>query len=276
MLDLAGHIKEEMGNRNYTAVIFQLLDNNIFFELGEDGSRAAPRKGPDGKFHVIGDLAVADRDGQLAILKLCESEPLWEAARGKHMVIVGPLARYVTGGCCRDSDHVGNRKRPDFYVKMREQLVSCSNNIKDYLFTSGQRNGRVMDPAKSIRGLAAAEIWGEDPIHPREEIYDLLAEGIRQVEKSCGSGSSKRKRPEAPPGDHSVSSRSSGPPSRGEGGSYSNNNFNQTPLLAGDRGYEGPSRGRGGGAYWQPRGPWRGQRGRGRGPRGGQRGHLSR
>ena len=147
----------------------------------------------------------------------------------------------MTRGCCRDSDHVGNRKRPDFYVKMREQLVSCSNNIKDYLFTSGQRNGRVMDPAKSIRGLAAAEIWGEDPIHPREEIYDLLAEGIRQVEKSCGSGSSKRKRPEAPPGDHSVSSRSSGPPSGGEGGSYSNNNFNQSSLLAGDRGYRGTS-----------------------------------
>ena len=74
-----------MGNRSYTAVVFQLLDNNIFFELGEDGSRAAPKKGPDGKFHVMGDLAVADRDGQLAILKLCE--PLWEAARGKHMII---------------------------------------------------------------------------------------------------------------------------------------------------------------------------------------------
>ena len=230
--DLADHVKEEMGNRSYTAVVFQLLDNNIFFELGEDGSRAAPKKGPDGKFHVMGDLAVADRDGQLAILKLCE--PLWEAARGKHMIIVGPLARYVTGSCCSESDHVGNRRRPDFYVKMREQLASCSNNIKDYLFTSGQRNGRVMDPARSLRGLAAAEIWGEDPIHPREEIYDLLAEGIQHVEKSCGSGSSKRKRPEAPPGDNSVSSRSSGPPSGGEGGSYSNNNFNQVPLLAGD------------------------------------------
>ena len=68
--DMAAHITEELATRPYTAVIFHLLDNNIYFELGEVGSKSVPKKGPDGKFHVSGDLAIADKDGQYAILKL--------------------------------------------------------------------------------------------------------------------------------------------------------------------------------------------------------------
>ena len=37
VLDIVEHIKELVVKR-YTAVIFQLLDNNFFFEQGEDGS----------------------------------------------------------------------------------------------------------------------------------------------------------------------------------------------------------------------------------------------
>ena len=77
---------------------------------------------------------------------------------------------------------------------MREELTACTSNIKDFLFTSGFRHGRVMDPARCIRGLVAAEIWDSDPIHPRDAIYDLLADDAVTVEKSCGSGQTKRKR----------------------------------------------------------------------------------
>ena len=37
VLDIVEHIKELVVKR-YTAVIFQLLDNNFFFEQGEDSS----------------------------------------------------------------------------------------------------------------------------------------------------------------------------------------------------------------------------------------------
>ena len=192
VIDMAAHISKELESRPYTAVIYHLLDNNIYFELGEDGSKSLPKKGPDGKYHVLGDLAIADKDGQYAILKLCE--PLWEAAKGKSMVIISPMARFITAGCCQDPGHASNRQNPDFYTKMREELTACTGNIKDYLFTSGLRHGRVMDPARCIRGLVAAEIWDSDPIHPRDAIYDLLADGAVTVGKSCGSGQTKRKR----------------------------------------------------------------------------------
>ena len=79
-----------------------------------------------------------------------------------------------------------NRANPEYYPRMKENLAMCSGTIKDFLFTSGTRNGRVMDPARCLSGLAAAETWGTDPIHPIKEVYGLLADGVIEVEKSCG------------------------------------------------------------------------------------------
>ena len=83
---MAGHIKEEMSNQSYSTVVFHLLDNNYYFAQSEDGGRLPARKGTDGRFHFEGDLVLANKDSQYAILKLCE--PLWEAAKGKKMAIV--------------------------------------------------------------------------------------------------------------------------------------------------------------------------------------------
>ena len=141
---------------------------------------------------------MVDKDSQYAILKLCK--PLWEAARETNMVVVGPMARYITAGCFENSDHAANRKNPDFESKIQEELSACGSNIKKYLFTTGMRHGRVMDPARNLRGLSAAEIWGSDPVHPREEIYDLMDDSVREVEKTCGSGQQKRKLPQGSSG----------------------------------------------------------------------------
>ena len=208
--DLAGHIKVEMSNRSYSTVVFHLLDNNYYFAQSEDGGRQPARKGKDGRFHFDGDLVLADKDGQYAILKLCE--PLWEAAKGKKMVIVGPMARLITGSCCQDQSHAANRGNSDFYTKMKDELAASCRNIKDFLFTSGHRNGRVMDPARSLLGLTAAEIWGNDPVHPRKEAYEIIAKSVIEVERTCGSGQAKRKRSREDEGSNSTNT---GPTHRG-------------------------------------------------------------
>ena len=51
-----------------------------------------------------------------------------------------------------------------------------------------------MDPARALLGLTAAEIWDSDPIHPKADIYNILAKSVIKVELTCGSGQSKRKR----------------------------------------------------------------------------------
>ena len=192
MVDLAVHVAEELADKPYTAVIYHFLDNNFYFTQSEDGSKRPAKKGPDGNYHFEGDVVLADKDGEFAILNLCE--PLWEAAKGKNMVVVVPMARFITGSCCGDSTHAVNRSNNDFYTKMREELTASCRNIKDFLFTGGFRNGRLMDPARALLGLTVAEIWNSDPIHPKLEIYNIMAKSVIQVELTCGSGQTKRKR----------------------------------------------------------------------------------
>ena len=130
-----------------------------------------------------------------------------------------------------------------------------------------------MDPQINMRGLMAVEIWCDDQIHPKEEIYSLPAEGVLEVEKSCSSGHAKRKQREpdwdnnnAETGEKVVRGRADrgSQGSRSYSSSYTCNSYTRHDKTA-DRGSEG---GRGGG-----RGP-RGSRGWGgdRGGRGGQGG----
>ena len=188
--DMAAHVKAALEEGSYSAVVFHLLDNNIFFSRFEDGSLCPARKATDGQYHVDGELVIASRESQYAILKLCT--PLWEAAKDHKMVVVGPMPRYVSAGCCPDTDHVTNRNSLGFYQKMKDDLAACGGAIKDFLFTAGLRNGRLMDPARQLRSRAAAEIWGADPIHPKKEIYGLLADGVIEVARSCNGGQQKK------------------------------------------------------------------------------------
>jgi hypothetical protein len=48
-------------NTHRNVVVYQLLDNKVFFESREDGSRALPSKGPDDNcYHIKGKLEYAD------------------------------------------------------------------------------------------------------------------------------------------------------------------------------------------------------------------------
>ena len=87
---MAGHVKTALAEGSYSAVVFQLLDNNMFFSRFEDGSLCPARRATDGKYHVDGELVIASRESQFAILKLCG--PLWEAAKGLRMIVVGPIS----------------------------------------------------------------------------------------------------------------------------------------------------------------------------------------
>ena len=114
------------------------------------------------------------------------------AARTSSLSDPCPLPRYVSASCCPDTEHIPNRLNGNFYEKLKMDLTTTSSTIKDYLFSSGLRNGRVMDPQRNMAGLAPNDIWDSDPIHPKKCIYEKLAEGVREVEKGCGKGKRKR------------------------------------------------------------------------------------
>ena len=214
--------------------VYFLLDNNLFLAVNEEGGHGPATRDSEGHFHVVGDLVVADPAAQQAVMKLCA--PLWEAASSTNMVVVSPLPRYVKHSCCPDAGHIPNRTDPAFYYTLKEELASCATTIKNFLFMSGMRYGRVMDPQRNIKGLTVAEIWDKDPVHPKEEIYSKIADGVLEVERSCGGGgggSGKRKAASyGSEEDGSQAHRSV----RGrvvEGGSHGHNYNNNSPVLPG-------------------------------------------
>ena len=157
-------------------------------------------------------------------------------------------------------------------LQQDEGRGSSCKNIKDFLFTGGFRNGRIMDPARALLGLTAAEIWDSDPIHPKADIYNILAKSVIQVELTCGSGQAKRKRSQRD-GSGTFAGREGGGGRGGGGrqggtGAHGGANHGDQPARAhgdgvgahrGVRGYRG-QRGWGGrGVQWRE-GPSSGRR----------------
>ena len=233
--ELTEHVKAELAASSYTAVIYFLLDNNLFFAVNEEGGHGPATRDSEGQFHVVGDLVVADPAAQQAVMKLCA--PLWEAASSTNMVVVSPLPRYVKHSCCPDAGHIPNRTDPAFYYTLKEELAACATTIKNFLFISGMRYGRVMDPQRNIKGLTIADIWDKDPVHPKEEIYAKIAEGVLEVERSCGGGGGSGKRKAASYGPEEGGSQAHRPVRGrlGERGSHGHNYTNYSPGLPGSR-----------------------------------------
>ena len=265
---MADHVRQELVSGNYTAVIFQLLDNNLYFASTEEGGLIPALRDNDGNYHVEGDLTIADKTALLAVMKLCG--PLWEAATGRHMVIISPLPSYVKEGCCVEHEHMPNRREVDFYQKLKQELAACSKNMKDFLFNAGLRYGRVMDPMRNLRGMSADEIWGRDPV--QDEIYALLADGVLDVEKTCGNRQEKWKMQDQDrdngsggQGERTVRGRSE---NRGQSSQYDSgaSRYSGSADSIGER--------RGGGGRWISKGGrgWGGGRRGGRGKRGGRGG----
>jgi hypothetical protein len=172
-------LKEAILKHNPDTIVFQLLDNSIYFAKMSDGGTIPSRKGLDGKYHVDGELVLASRETQQQLLKTCR--PLFEVAAGRKAVIVAPLPRYITAGCCNDEDHVSNRRNPSFKADLLEALELHKRVIKDFLYLAHLRNIKVVDPVVDLRGMPDEEVWGTDPVHPREEVYRQLAAGIMVI-----------------------------------------------------------------------------------------------
>ena len=153
------------------------------------------------------------------------------------------------------------------YQMLKLELATCTKNMKDYLFNAGLRYGRVMDPMRNLKGLAVDEIWGKDPIHPKEDIYTLLAEGALDVEKTCGNRQEKRKASDlGRDGGLSVGRKS---PARGRNDSRGQGSWHgaSSQHVAGPSGNSGSGGRKSGDGRWVPRG--------GRGWGGGDRGGCS-
>jgi hypothetical protein len=256
-----------------TAVIVVGLDESFFMASYEEVHTLPAAKGPDGKYHIHGNLVVAGVEAQKKLFELME--PIIEATKGIKTVIVAPVVRYITKGCCDDPDHMPNRKQDGFETGYKKEVGNLKNRLKDYLFAAGHVHCRVLDPAMDMVNKENSEIWGEDPTTPTSAIFDSMVAALAGAEaridlskKRQGENLvsvAKKPRVDMAAAAEPVQNRGGGSGSnRGRGasvsvsGQRSGRGGNGNPAANTNRGHNGGRRSRG-----------RGGRGRGRGGGGG-------
>jgi hypothetical protein len=128
-------------------------------------------KGADGKYNMHGNLVVAGVEAQKKLFDLLE--PIIEATRGTKTIIMAPVVRYITKGCCDDPDRMPNGMQ-DGFEKGRKEVGILKNRLKDHLFAAGHVHCRVLDPAMDMANKVPTEIWGDDPTIPAPAIFDSM------------------------------------------------------------------------------------------------------
>jgi hypothetical protein len=175
-----------LDNTHRNVVVYQLLDNNVFFESREDGSRALPSKwSEDNCYHIKGKLEYADH----AVVKNLVNSitPLLRAGGDNEKLILSPLPRY-TKRCCKDKTHLTNKRDEDYASKMGESLSDIRDSMKDLVFGKKIRSFKVLLTTKLVMGGedddAADNIrrfWKDDAVHMTAEGYDTLVSALAEL-----------------------------------------------------------------------------------------------
>jgi hypothetical protein len=190
--ELEEKVRNKLDKTRVDVTIFCVLDNSIYYSLLDDGSTKAAFKDREGRFHMEGDIIISSKSAQHALFK--NLQPLLEKTGGKPSILCAPMLRYLTVGCCEEPGHMPNRKSRTYEQQLMTDLKETAENFRGFLFTSGNKLIKVLDPAVSWRGKETAEIWTDDPIHPTETAYRLMAEGVISLLRYMESGARKRPR----------------------------------------------------------------------------------
>ena len=106
MAALAGQVKSAVEVDKPDCVVFFLLDNLLYLGRMLDGTTTQQQSDGRGKFHVEGELTVANKEVQLNIYKLVK--PVLQAAGERPFVVITPMGRYLSAPCCDKESHITN------------------------------------------------------------------------------------------------------------------------------------------------------------------------
>ena len=193
MARAAAELSSEINNDQDVTIIFQFLDCAAFYARCEDGGLVPARQGhnedgPDGSYHLDGELVIAPRELFNHTLKTALT--LFKAAGSHHKIILAPLPRYWVSNCCSEVDHIPNRMEEDFEDIIFDGIDGLRRLIKDFLFLHKIPNCSVYNTAQLIvtedggrstsvdTRTALKARWGSDPVHPEEDCFSSLAANI--------------------------------------------------------------------------------------------------
>ena len=181
---LAQTVEEAAASNPEAIFVFQLYDSSVYFSSSDSGELSLPKRGEDGRYHVLGELAYAE----WAVLKKIfnTSSPLLRAAGSCMKLILSPLPRYVQGKCCEDKQHITNYRTSGYATEMGNSLAQIYSWLGDLA-----HGKRILDYevvcVSSIVGMEGnpnkrelAKLWGSDPVHLTKAGYQKVADKLSE------------------------------------------------------------------------------------------------
>jgi hypothetical protein len=177
-------------------LVLQCLDSKVFLEVDSSGGVQCPKRGEDGKVHVLGRITVA-KDIMLDIL-LDQLDPVFVSRKDSLIVLVCPLTRFLIS-CC--DSHERKEGAEEDGKRLLRELGTLRREIKSRLIKKGYDNVRMVDPLEvngAASSVAAAKAIMRDQVHMHSIGYARLAEDIKELahswllgRKRKGSGSDR-------------------------------------------------------------------------------------
>jgi hypothetical protein len=113
-----------------TVILIQPFDNSIFYSCKAHGEKILTRKGKDGRYHVERDLISKEDMKEIFLLIL----PLIKAAKGKRIIIMGTMPRYVLARCCENPGHLTNCNGEHYIDEMIQAIRDVYSWINNTFF----------------------------------------------------------------------------------------------------------------------------------------------
>jgi hypothetical protein len=113
--DKISNVENELKKLNIgegDTVVLDLLSNAAFIGTDDDGLPTPASRAGDGSYHIIGSLTTSPPTALKRALSNCNSP--CGVLSGSKVLLVCPIPRYVTKGCCEDLTHVTNISGPEY------------------------------------------------------------------------------------------------------------------------------------------------------------------
>jgi hypothetical protein len=132
------------------AVLMDLLGNATFRFEQFDGSTSLPYKDIKG-WHYAGKITVCPDNNFKSILSALS--PIFMSAQSNLKVIIPPMPRYLTGGCCANPGHGTNVHEEGYGIAMLDKLTYLRGQMKKKLKDLGVRNYWLLDGLGAMLGI---------------------------------------------------------------------------------------------------------------------------
>ena len=159
-----------------------MFDNSVF--LGESGGTTVAAVKVNGRYHILGCHMVANAK---QVKELFDAAmPIFRAAGGAELLIIGRLPRYLVNPCCGDSGHITNFTEAGYGAQLCAGVKEVGIHLRSLIHTRRIKSAKILNPWV-LMGLAGSDsnnpqdvlqLWGADLVHPMETAYTKMAEKI--------------------------------------------------------------------------------------------------